>query len=180
MALRVVTYLVAVGRLHRTAPHIACSMADPAHALSHITAASGVVIVGVVTFAVATDSQTHTNPALIALNVGALGVAIFAFGGPLGLMRRRLREGKDRLEAANVALSRSTTARMVATVEAHEDASVGAIRLSLAALREEAEALRSASTWPWEPRTLRAFSTTLLLPIVTWLVTAGIGKLLDL
>ena len=51
---------------------------------------------------------------------------------------------------------------------------------SVVALRAERERIAKASTWPWDPGTLRGVATSFLLPLLTWGVTAGIGKLLDL
>jgi len=47
-------------------------------------------------------------------------------------------------------------------------------------LETERERIAGASTWPWEAKTLRGFATTLLLPLLTWLVTSVFGKVLDL
>jgi hypothetical protein len=69
---------------------------------------------------------------------------------------------------------------MQRAIVAHNDGEVAPIRESIAALRDEADALRAASTLPWEPRTFRGFATSLLLPVVTWLVTDGAVGLLDL
>jgi hypothetical protein len=180
MVVRAVMYLVGITRLHRRAVHVDLFNREPAHALSSLSAAAGGVIIGIGSFSAATDPQTFRNPALIALNVFALAVAVVAFVGPLGTMRRRLRSEKERLEFENTVLARETAARMQRAVADHDDRAVGPIRDSIAALRDEGEALRAASTWPWEPRTLRGFATSLLLPVLTWFVTAGAAKLLDL
>jgi hypothetical protein len=152
---------------------------EPAHALSSLSAAAGGVVIGIVSFSAATDPETFRSPALIALNSFGLGVAVVAFVGPLGAMRRRLRLEKERLQFENVALARETVARLQRAIVAHNDAAVAPIRESIAALRDEENALRAASTLPWEPRTFRGFATSLLLPVVTWLVTDGAVRLLE-
>jgi hypothetical protein len=180
MVVRSVMYLVGITRLHRQAVHVDLFNREPAHALSSLSAAVGGVIIGIASFSVATDPQTYRSPALLALNAFGLGVAVVAFVGPLGSMRRRLRTEKERLQFENVALARESVARMQRAIVAHNDGEVAPIRESIAALRDEADALRAASTLPWEPRTFRGFATSLLLPVVTWLVTDGAVRLLDL
>jgi hypothetical protein len=59
---------------------------------------------------------------------------------------------------------------------AHEN--IGDLETALKALTSERLLVRSISTWPWDPGTLRGFVSTLLVPIVLWLVTRLLEGLL--
>jgi hypothetical protein len=42
--------------------------------------------------------------------------------------------------------------------------------LQITSLSAEREVLARVSTWPWEPATLTGFLTTLVLPVLLWVV----------
>jgi len=50
---------------------------------------------------------------------------------------------------------------------------------ALASLVIERDALARISTWPWRPETLRSFLTSVALPVLIWVVTAFLGRLLE-
>ena len=48
----------------------------------------------------------------------------------------------------------------------------------MAALAADRDRLRRVSTWPWSADTLRAFLTSLAIPILLWFLTSFLGRLL--
>jgi hypothetical protein len=44
-------------------------------------------------------------------------------------------------------------------------------------LVRERDVLDKISTWPWEPETVRAVATALLLPVVLWVITRVLERL---
>jgi hypothetical protein len=49
---------------------------------------------------------------------------------------------------------------------------------ALAALVQERELYRKASTWPWDTASMRAFASALLLPLIIWIITRLLDQLL--
>ncbi len=93
---------------------------------------------------------------------------MLAFLLPLGGIHGRLVEAKElaarendrRLEQAYKELhDRADRGDLKGMVEFHH---------AIQALMEFRTELKTVSTWPWSPGTLRSFITALLLPIVLW------------
>ena len=61
------------------------------------------------------------------------------------------------------------------TTDRHGD--VGPLNTSLNALVTTRKVVADISTWPWATDALRSFFSTLLLPILLWLVTRFLGRL---
>jgi hypothetical protein len=53
-----------------------------------------------------------------------------------------------------------------------------AIKHTLDGLIAERGVLEKVSTWPWEPETVRVVVTALLLPVVLWIITRILERLL--
>ena len=49
---------------------------------------------------------------------------------------------------------------------------------AIEALLQERKLYKDVSTWPWDPKEIRAFASALLLPIFLWLVTRILERLL--
>jgi hypothetical protein len=176
----VVTVIARITRLHRAATTVDIFRTGPAHAFAPVTAGLSGFVVVVVTYSLVTDEST-AGTVFGRVFAGAMVVfALLVFAVPLLGMRSRLREAKEAALDASLARREQTMARIAAAIDAGQDQMVGALNDSIDALVAEEGRIRRASTWPWDAGTARGVLTTVLLPIVTWAATAGLGKLLDL
>jgi hypothetical protein len=55
-------------------------------------------------------------------------------------------------------------------IDAGELEEVEELTKVISVLESERETLESISTWPWQPETLRALVTALLLPLLLWVI----------
>lgn len=173
-----VVLVTRIVRLHRTAVNVDLFRRGPAHAFASVTAALSVFLVVGVSYSTLTDPATWATPFNRAFGVATLATAMGVFVIPLLGMRSRLRAARDERRDANSARLSATVARIEAAIDSGKDSLVAPMNDSVAALRAEGERTAKASTWPWEPSTLRGVVSSLLLPVMTWGITTGISRLL--
>lgn len=164
-----------VRQLHARATNLNLLKLEPAHAFSTLTARSGIgaillLILGYAYALVVNPSAFGTIGDLTGYAVTML-FAVIVFLVPVMGLRDRIEEEKQR------ALNETSDLLQSATDDLHTKASrraydeVGGIENTISALMRERDLLGKISTWPWDPRTIRGFVSTLLLPIFLWLVT---------
>jgi hypothetical protein len=105
-------------------------------------------------------------------------LALIVFTAPLLGMRNRLEAEKERLLGEADGRIQLTIGRIHARVDADEHGVIGDLQSTLSALIEERKFIQAISTLPWEPGTLRGFASTVLLPIMLWLVTRLLERLI--
>ena len=92
---------------------------------------------------------------------------------------RALQAEKDRRRAeANQTLDR-VLSEVRDRVAAGEFAQVGSLNDAVAAATSGLNTINRISTWPWRPETLRGFLSAVVLPIVIWLITALLGRIVS-
>jgi hypothetical protein len=57
-----------------------------------------------------------------------------------------------------------------AQIERGDVADADKLAMQLAGVMTERDALERVSTWPWEPATVTAFITTMVLPAIVWVL----------
>ena len=105
-------------------------------------------------------------------------LAVIVFTAPLLGMRNRLDAEKERLLSAADERIQLTISRIHARVDADQHGVIGDLQATLSALIEERKFIQAISTLPWEPGTLRGFASTVMLPILLWLVTRLLERLI--
>lgn len=90
---------------------------------------------------------------------------------PLLGMRNRLKVEKAHLLSGTNESIQVTINRIHNLVNSNEYEDIGGLNTALSALIVERELISGISTMPWDPSTVRGFASTLLLPILLWLVT---------
>ncbi len=162
-----------VDELHRNASEINLFDLAPAHAFANLTASASIGLVGMIVFIVWRAGVAHiglNDPQLIFMAVfGVLAVAVFFL--PLVGMKNRLQNEKDRLLGEANGRIQRTIARIHDQVDSESHADIGHLKTTMNTLTEERTLLEDISAWPWNPGTIRGFATSLLLPILLWLVT---------
>jgi hypothetical protein len=174
-SLRIIATVVGI---HRRVERVDLFRPGPAHAFAPVTAGIGVYLVSGRTVTALTNPASLGSPATIALIIGAVVAAVAAFVLPLAAMRSRLAAEKRALLDDNARREATAIAALHAAIEAEAFEKVSGISDAVTALATRRERIRRASTLPWEARIARGFATTILTPVVVWLVTALIGRLL--
>jgi hypothetical protein len=168
-----------IARIHRDATNIQLWNVRSHHAFARVTVLAAVAIT-VLYVTVTAFSALFSGNSMIAITiiVVALTIASLLFVGPLVGMRRRLLLEKERQLGETDRVFEGVAARLRAELDAGDLAGVGAYETALGALGTERERLRKVSTWPWSADTLRAFLTSLAIPIFLWFLTSLLGRLL--
>ncbi len=168
-------------RLYSRVERINIFHLEPLHAFSVLSSRIAMFIVITIMLAYLSNFAFSRTPQLGSFLFFAsmnLAVAVLAFLLPLGGIHGRLVEAKElatrendrRLEAAYHELhDRAERRDLQGMVDFHH---------SIQSLMEFRSELKSVSTWPWSPGTLRNFITALLLPIVLWGLQQVISRFL--
>jgi hypothetical protein len=169
LIIRSIRQLRLVSRLHERATHIDLLNLEPPHAFSDLTARTGV---GVLLLLILSSLQVGLRTTLDVILTGSISmVAIGIFVIPLIGMRDRLEEEKKRRIQETNGLLRAATNRLQKGVRNEDYEGMNATEAAIGALMRQRELLGGIPTWPWDPRTLRGFASTLVMPIFIWLVT---------
>jgi hypothetical protein len=95
-------------------------------------------------------------------------------------MHRRLAQEKSRLLGESSRRLESTLAALHERVDHGEYDKVDGMQKAVAALQAEQQIIDKISTWPWRIETLRAFLSTITLPIILYLISRFLGRLVGL
>jgi hypothetical protein len=155
----------------------------PLHAIAALTARPGAVLTLVLATVVVVVPFTTDPVAFLvgwgpALIVPPL-VAIFAFVAPLTGAHARLEAQKERLQDATERRIRGLLDDLNRDVDTRDLAQVDAYNKALATLLLEREILSKLPTWPWSFGTLRAFLSTILLPLTLFVLQQALSRLIQ-
>ena len=172
-----------VTRLHREATNVRLLETHPHSGFSPLTLTLS-ILVGLPVYASATS---YAIAGLFFVGVGvfdivAIVLAVTSAGlifiVPLiGLHRRLVRQKSAALD--RVGRGFTTASDLVHTrIDNAEFEGIGEMKTALEALAVERDELRRARTWPWQVETLRGFVSSIALPILLWVVTTLLGRIL--
>lgn len=160
-----------VDRIHELAGPIDIRRAKPLHAFSRLTALTGMSFILLATYVIGTRRELiHALPAVGGLTFAMIPIGVTCFLLPLRGIHERLVDARDRAIAQVEDRLATVYARVHEQVDAgrHDDAQ--ALRSQIESLSVEMKGLQQLSTWPWETSTLTGFLTTLVLPILLWIL----------
>ncbi len=191
LILQVLRQMTTIAGLHRAATHVDLLRPAPVHAFARLTSRTAL---GIISFAVLTglplpgipEATWLTTVFAWTLPMILLGAAVFVL--PLRGMNRRLVEAKThwlddigrRIHATSQALHRVVDGE--ATNATDIDASrVAQTRLdgmnkALSSLLQERDFVRRLPTWPWDGGTARAVGSAIALPVVLFLITRALDR----
>jgi hypothetical protein len=184
-AYRTVHQLATVARIHARAITIDALDVQPLHAFSSLTSRTGIGLLLMVLYGLIVTlglqgavPAAFTGPLTWIPGVFILVLAVCSFVLPLLGMHGRLEDEVVRLRReADQRLSVVLTRLHEAVREGRLD-DADALNKSISSVTQERDILRRISTWPWQPGTIRGFAAALSLPVLVWLVTRLLDRLL--
>ena len=184
MVAHVIHQLRIVSRIHREASGVSLYERGAQRAFSNLTVRAAIGLVAPVYFysflVLLTEGTLGSMSAVDAVMVAVLmllSAAVFIL--PLNGMHRRLQDERSRLIQEVDWRLEATARRLHAVVDSGAFAKTRDLAVTLSALKDEKHQLSAVSTWPWENATLRGFLSSIGLPVLLWLITRYLGRLLE-
>jgi hypothetical protein len=167
-----------VQTLHDRAASIRLFRTKPLYAFSPVAAQTGMSLLLLIYYVGAVRPDiVLVSPPLRGLMVAMVATAVACFVLPLRGMHRRIAAEKGRALAQSALRLEALTARLHERVEQGVLEDADKLNQQLTSLITERDALNRVSTWPWEPATLTAFVTTMVLPAIVWVLQRVLAKM---
>jgi hypothetical protein len=178
LLIRSIRQLRMVRKLHTQAANINLLELGPAHAFSDLTARTGIGVILLLILAYTVDPLSFGTASDLLLTIMTVSVAIVIFVVPIMGIQKRIEDEKERtLHRINDSMQ-IASARLHNQVGSNNYENMGETKDAIEALLQERKLYKEVSTWPWDPKAIRAFASALLLPIFLWLVTRILERLL--
>jgi hypothetical protein len=168
--IRIVRQVRILQDLHERASNINLLHLEPAHAFARLTAKTGGGLILLQLLGTLYNRELAAGVNL----PGTIAVVFFAaliFIAPLIGLRNRLIKEKVQRQDEISGLLQLTFEQVHDKARNHADIDIAEANSTMSALTEERALIEKVSTWPWDTGTIRGFASTLLLPILLWLIT---------
>lgn len=174
-----------VASIHAMVKHINLFQLFPVYAFSSLTSRTGLAIVFIIYYTYFFFYYINvrgSTPGLLgtAVLVFLFLVALACFVLPLNGIHLRLAQEKASLLAEANRRTEITLSALHQRVDEGEYDKVDGMQKALAALKAEHELIDRISTWPWRSETLRSFLSTIAIPVMLYLATRLLGRLVGL
>jgi hypothetical protein len=117
------------------------------------------------------------NPSDAVVILISIPIAFMMFVWPLLGAHRLLEKERTRRKSQVAQRLEAVTDELHRRTDAGDYSDMASMNDAIDSLIKEQNALDKVSTWPWEPDTVRAVVTALLLPVVLWAVTRVLERL---
>ena len=170
-----------VGRIQARSERVNLFRPAPLYAFSRLTSQTAIGLVpllipfgsGLTVSATSLDYLT-----LLSICGLILGVAVLAFFVPLLGMHGRMSQEKRRLQDEVGRRVEMLVDRLHASVDGEDLSGADGHNKTLASLISERELVNHLSTWPWQAGTAGAVASAVILPIVLFLMTRFLDRIL--
>jgi len=169
-----------VNAIHGKHAQVDLFLPGPLRAFSTLTAQTA--ICGVLTAYVwfATETNFTGNPVSLSVFVVLVVLAAITFVAPLLGVHRMLEQEKGTALAAAGQRLHIVLGELHECIDRRAYAEVDALAKAVAGVKDEVAMLERIPTWPWKPDTPRLVTTAIVLPIVLWLVTRLLERVLGM
>jgi hypothetical protein len=151
---------------------------DPLYAFSWLTARTGIGWVAATYAFILTAPGLMENAITLGIMAFNIVFAVIAFGWPLVGIHRKLEAAKsERLYAANQSFE-ALSGELRRRTEGGDFARMAEMKDGMEAVARERDVLSQVHTWPWQQETVGGLSTALFLPIIIWVITRLLEKVL--
>lgn len=150
----------------------------PLYALSRVTAmTAGAILFATYIYSLVWGNWQNPSAAdaTVVMSVSLLALATFVW--PLWGAHHLLQQEKTRGKSEVARRMKAVTDKLHQRVDANNMQGMDALKDALDGLVVERDIVDKVSTWPWEPETVRAVATALLLPVVIWVITRVLERL---
>jgi hypothetical protein len=167
-----------VERIHGRATTIRLFRTKPLYAFSRVAAQTGMSLLLLIYYVTAVRPDVLlASPPLKALVLAMVATAVGCFILPLRGMHRRIAAEKDRALAMTALRFETLTARLHERFEAGDITDGDKLATQLAGVVAERDAVARVPTWPWDTTTMTAFVTTMVLPVIVWILQRVLTRL---
>lgn len=172
--------LAMIRSLYTSASRLTIFDATSTYAFSGLTMSTGLAWAVILYLGVRTVPGILEHPVWTAVSAAILTVIFASIGSVLVMINRRLVDEKNRL-------SNEVTNRLLSALsqvhERQDQDDLGNFEKQyqlVMTLSHERDMLRKTPTWPWQPGTILAFLSALLLPVTIFLIQEIIRNLAEL
>ncbi len=167
-----------VDLIHGLARKVSLFRAKPLYAFSRLTSRTGVSLLLLAYYVAAARPEiVRDTPVLKLLIVATVPTAVACFIVPLYGMHLRLVAEKHRLLEEAGSRFECIIGRLHERVDQDVLADADKLNNQLSSIVAEREAIAQVSTWPWDAAAVTGLVTTLVLPVILWLVQRLLGRL---
>ncbi len=167
-----------VSRIYASATHLDVFRPDPVYAFSGLTARTGIAWALALYLSVALLPQIVASPFAAGLLVSQVAAIVAMFFLPLLGIHRRLSEEKRRLQSDLHHRLEAVFGELHGLIDGADRTAIDAVNKMIGGLVAEREVLAKIPTWPWQPGTLTAVISTLLIPVVLFLIQRLLTRIL--
>ncbi len=169
-----------VSKIHASAAEPNLFQSQPLYAFSELTARTGMGIIIFISMMILQDPLDPNQPVYFIFTIALLLVAVAAFILPLLGMHGRLVQEKARLEGA---INRDLDAlykQYHNRLQNNDTTGLDELNKTLNSVLSFRGIITKLPTWPWQADTLRGFFSTLMLPVLIYILSRTIGRFLSL
>ena len=171
-----------VSRLHAATTRIDLFQPRPLYAFSRLTSRTGMALLILIASGLMANPPNLDSATFWTIWAPwAIGVPLFAVGVfvlPLLGMHQRLASEKEQIQTDADNRLRTIMGELTTAVDARDLSRAEGMQKLLASHLSQRDVLARLPTWPWSGGTLRGFATTLLLPVIVFLIQRGVIELL--
>jgi hypothetical protein len=167
-----------INLIYTTSTRIDLFNLTPIHAFSVLTAQTAAGGLPIAYAWILTEPGITGDSFSVAAVAILMVVALITFLWPLLGIHRLLVEEKNLAKVETARRIKQCIARLHENVDKEMLAEAPNPIAAFAGLKQELEFLESISTWPWQPDTVRALATALILPLVLWFVTRLLDRMI--
>lgn len=168
--------LLMINRIYTTCTKIDLFRLSPLYAFSKLTARTSFGWLALVYAWLSV--LNYTDPLTIAFNLPIILLCIATFIWPLLGIHRLLEEEKARVKTEINMRLKTSMDDLHQHVDHRRYADTVPLADTITGLKQALEIVEKIPTWPWQPETLRAVITAVLLPLALWLLTRTLERLL--
>lgn len=170
--------LRAVSRIHELARHVDLLQPAPLYAFSSLTSRTGIALIAIISTAALTNPESMLSSFGFPFVVAFFVVAVLAFVVPLYGMHQRIAAERARLLSEVGRRLTASIAEIHRSSDAADLSQADALNKMLTSLIAEREMTARLPAWPWQPGTLGAFATAIVLPIGLFLATRFLDRII--
>jgi hypothetical protein len=179
LAYQTIRQLRLVSHLHTLATSINLFHAGPVYAFSELTARIGIGLIIFACFIILLSTPDPSDLFAYTSIVSIVAVAVAAFVLPLRGMHRRLVEEKAQLETRIADGLEVAHGELQERLRERDFENVDGLEKVISSLLNLRAVARKLSTWPWQTETLRGFLSALFIPILVWMITTALERLIS-